>query len=126
MEQLMDDIEEMVAERFDIAKKAGDQVEIEWYQALMLNLALLEEAIDKAIIDDQSWSRDNRSAPQIHFRLNVSGLKRVPDATFTMDGDIRDLGMYGFFERQIEFQAKVDELYPLPVEPTKEPLPKAD
>ena len=65
------------------------------------------------------WSNDTRPAPQVHFRVNVSGLKRVPDATFTMDGDIRDIDMDNFFELQDRFQAEVDARYPLPSEESK-------
>lgn len=60
------------------------------------------------------WSQDSRPAPQIHYRVNVSGMKRTPDATVTMDGDIRDVDLIYFWAIQDEFQAEVDERYPLP------------
>ena len=65
------------------------------------------------------WNTDSRPAPQVHFRVNVSGLKRVPDATFTIDGDIRDVDMDDFFAQRDRFQAEVDERYPLPSEDSK-------
>ena len=57
---------------------------------------------------------EKRPAPQVHFRVNIGGLKRVPDATFTMDGDMRDIDQEMFFEAHDRFQAEVDQRYPLP------------
>ena len=73
------------------------------------------------IIDDlgditkgqEYWTRDHRDAPQVHFRVNVSGLKRTPDATFTMDGDIRDVDMAEFWKQRDAFQREVDKRFPL-------------
>ena len=77
----------------------------------------LEELADElAVIEEENhpWSNDTRPAPQVHRRCNVSGLKRVPDATFTIDGDIRDVNSADFWRQQEEFQAEVDARYPLP------------
>ena len=72
-----------------------------------------------ALYHAPNWSKDSRPAPQVHFRVNVSGLKRVPDATFTMDGDIRDVDMDEFFAQRDRFQAEVDERYPITNEDKK-------
>jgi len=60
-----------------------------------------------------NWSTDTRPAPQIHYRINVSGLKRVPDATFTIDGDCRDVSLESYIDQEQAFRAEVDRLYPL-------------
>ena len=62
-------------------------------------------------LDDEGVSR---GPVQVHFRVNISGLKRVPDATFTVDGDIRDVHPALFWAAHDAFQAEVDKRYPLP------------
>ena len=59
------------------------------------------------------WSNDTRPAPQVHMRVQVGGQKRVPEATFTIDADIRDVTLEDYFEQRDKFQAMVDERYPL-------------
>ncbi len=77
------------------------------------DLMILSNVMDQSERDQTYWTRDHRPAPQVHFRCNVQGLKRVPDATFTMDGDIRDMDMAEFWKQRDAFQREVDRRFPL-------------
>ncbi len=79
----------------------------------MDNFDDLMDDLEEASNHESSWSNDSRPAPQVHFRCNVQGLKRVPDATFTMDGDIRDMDMAEFWKQRDAFQREVDRRFPL-------------
>ena len=67
-----------------------------------------------------------RDAPQVHYRCNVQGQKRVPDATFTLEGDDRDINVVEFWRRRDEFQREVDRRYPLEQQPHMVELPPAE
>ena len=103
LRQLQEDMEALA----HLAGDAGDP-------ELAKQLFGMADRLEREAFQRSSWSHDARPAPQIHFRVNVSGLKRVPDATFTMDGDIRDMDLGSYIEAQTAFQAEVDRLYPLP------------
>ncbi len=99
----------------NISNRLADLAE-EQRQTPDMNTDVLDGIVNEldAIIEaDKAWSHDTRPAPQVHFRVNVSGLKRVPDATFTMEGDIRDLNPTEFWANRDAFQREVDLRYPL-------------
>ena len=100
----------------DISNRLNEWADEEALSYPRLKTDILDEIInDLGIIieSDGAWSQDSRPAPQIHFRVNVSGLKRVPDATFAIDGDIRDVDMDEFWKQRDAFQQEVDRRYPL-------------
>ena len=68
---------------------------------------------------------EKREPPQVHYRVNVQGQKRVPDATFTLEGDDRDIDVQEFWQRHDEFQREVDRRYPLEQQPPMVELPPA-
>lgn len=99
-----------------LRERVMEVMELEDEDGPVLNSFLESVIRDLEIIEREAatnWSNDSRPAPQVHYRVNVAGLKRVPDATFTVEGDVRDVNMAEFWEQRDAFQREVDRRFPL-------------
>ncbi|MEE8465004.1 MAG: hypothetical protein V3S68_00905 [Dehalococcoidia bacterium] len=91
--------------------------EAESLEAVVDLANLLEEATDgvEELFDEVSY-QPRRPGPLIHRRVQLGGQKRIPEATFTIDADFRDIDNAEYWRQRDEFQAEVDSRYPLPGE----------